>query len=871
MDSVMSAFMQLAVVLSFCFVVYVAHQKPSRLCNYVIIYSIAVFFNEFGYLMEIKSDNLSEALLAVKFEYLTGSAATIMALFFTLELFHIKTKLWFKLSCIGLFFISCSFVITNSKHHLHYISSSLDVREHFSALNIEVGPIYIYHTIISLSFMAACIAVVAVGWSKDKQRKETFLKYLLLVIAAMMPFFSVIIRFSLPDKSYDPIPFGLFCTDICFVLIIYFFHIFDVAEYAKNDVLENMEEGVLVCDEEGRVLFTNKKIRSIFADQSLQNAQEILLRLVPEADGEFRYRDRVYSVTESEVYRGDKAKGKTLCFIDVTLAKEKEQKLRELSEEAMAANKAKSNFLANMSHEIRTPINTILGMDEMILREGRDHAILSYANDIRSEGKTLLSLIDELLDFSKIESGNIQIKEKEYYLPGLLKEVLSGFAVKAKQKGLSFESSVAIDMPTTLQGDELRIYQVLNNLLGNALKYTEKGEISISVEWHLVDNKTAQLIFNVTDTGIGISQENLPYIYEKYSRLDSRKDSKVDGSGLGLNITKQLLDLMNGTIRAESEFGKGSSFTVKIPQKIIDVTPAGEITIGSPCLPEITAQTTFTAPDAKLLVVDDNVMNRIVVRNLLKRTLLQVEEAESGTECLEKTAQTHYDLILMDHMMQEMDGIEAMQRIRKQEGKCRETPIIVLTANAVSGVRDTYLEAGFDAYLSKPVSGEQLEQTLISYLPKELLLLRQINDPGANEDGGGNDEEASVNLLISDGIDVRNGLKNFLSREDLYKEAGRDFAVQCEEYLRSLQESLLKKDVEVMTGKLEMIRRNASALGATKLKSIAEELLQQAKQEDIAALMASFGLLSFEYQRVAECFSWVTEPSGNGRRSCSFT
>ena len=395
--------------------------------------------------------------------------------------------------------------------------------------------------------------------------------------------------------------------------------------------------------------------------------------------------------------------------------------LREAKELAEHASKAKSDFLANMSHEIRTPINAIMGMNEMVIRESTDKAIKEYAYNIQHASQNLLSLINDILDFSKIEAGKMEIEETEYVLSSMLNDVVNMIQIKAEQKNLEFQVEVDSTLPMVVCGDENRIRQVLVNILNNAVKYTQSGRVRFLVSGAKTDRGTVQLKMTSEDTGIGIKEEDLGRLFRDFERLDLRKNRNVEGTGLGLAITKRLLDAMHGELSVESVYGEGSVFTITIEQKVIDAAEIGDFKENYER--HLQAQQgyhqQFVAPDARILVVDDTEMNLLVVRNLLRQTQVQVVTCRSGAEALSLMEKEHYDLVLLDHMMPEMDGIETLQRMRTMETTCcRDVPVVALTANAIVGARESYMEAGFSDYLSKPIDSGALEHCLRRYLPK---------------------------------------------------------------------------------------------------------------------------------------------------------
>ncbi len=399
---------------------------------------------------------------------------------------------------------------------------------------------------------------------------------------------------------------------------------------------------------------------------------------------------------------------------------------RQEEEKARAQNEAKSSFLANMSHEIRTPINAILGMNEMILRETTDEVIRSYARDIERAGVNLLSIINDVLDFSKIEAGSMEIVEAEYELSSVLHDVMNMTRIKTDEKGLGLKLELDPNLPESLFGDEMRLRQILINLLNNAVKYTDKGGIKLRMRGGYAEGDFVELTCEVIDTGKGIREEEQALLFEKFQRLDMEKNRTVEGTGLGLSITANLLAMMGGTIEVQSIYGTGSTFTVKLKQRVIKWAPIGDLEKRYQDAEKTRKRDkeAFTAPDAVILVVDDTNMNLTVARALLKRTLIKIDTATSGAEALTMIRAKKYDLVFLDYRMPEMDGSETLVKIREDKfHPNQETPVIVLTANALSGARERFLEEGFQDYLSKPIDTAKMEEILIQYLPPEKVRL----------------------------------------------------------------------------------------------------------------------------------------------------
>lgn len=394
--------------------------------------------------------------------------------------------------------------------------------------------------------------------------------------------------------------------------------------------------------------------------------------------------------------------------------------LEREKQQAITSNEAKGKFLANMSHEIRTPINAVLGMDAMILRETEDENIKEYAMNIQHAGQTLLTIINDILDFSKIESGKMEIIPTDYEFSSMLHDMVNTIKIKAEDKGLKMNFNVDNSLPYMLHGDEVRVRQVLINLLTNAVKYTQKGSIGFTVTG---EKKDAELILNfvVEDTGIGIKPEDIHKLCTRFERIEEERNRNIEGTGLGMSITKHLLHLMGSELKVESEYGVGSKFSFEIKQGIVNDEPIGDLDKRiEKQSSQFKCEVSFEDSDARILVVDDNSINRKVFINLLKQTKAQIDEASSGFECIEKVQKNYYDVIFLDHMMPEMDGVETLHKMKELvDYPCQNTPVVALTANAIQGAKEMYLSEGFDDFLSKPIRPDKLEKMVLDLLPKK--------------------------------------------------------------------------------------------------------------------------------------------------------
>lgn len=500
-------------------------------------------------------------------------------------------------------------------------------------------------------------------------------------------------------------------------------------------------------------------------------------------------------------------------------------------QQALQASESKGRFLANMSHEIRTPIHAVLGMDAMILRESKEEQIKEYALDIQNAGQTLLSLINDILDLSKIESGKLEILPAEYDFSSLLHDVVNMIEMKARDKGLALNLSADAGLPSKLWGDDVRIRQILVNLMNNAVKYTETGSVTLTVSAD-IQGDIANLTFKVEDTGIGIRKENIEKLYHEFERIEEGRNRNIEGTGLGMNITTQLLEMMGSKLIVESEYGKGSIFSFTVEQRIISHEPIGDLEqrIKNQAV-AYSYQVLFTAPKARLLVVDDNAVNRRVFAQLLKATQIQIDEAGGGEECLKLVKENAYDLIFLDHMMPDLDGISVLHKMREwKDYPCKSTPVIALTANAVTGAREMYLNEGFQNLLSKPVNPEKMEKMIMEYLPQEKVIYENTEPFSSDKEVNENAEEAALPEL--EGIDW-NYAKLYCRDTSILKDTINQFyqtmkseAEQLEKFLASLCEAG-EIDLEILNQfriKVHSMKNSAAMIGAVSLSGVARML-----------------------------------------------
>lgn len=533
---------------------------------------------------------------------------------------------------------------------------------------------------------------------------------------------------------------------------------------------------------------------------------------------------------------------------------------------------AKNEFLTNMSHEIRTPVNAIIGMDEMILREDINDRIEEYAYNIQSSGQMLLALVNNVLDFSTIEAGRMAIARDTYRLDEILNDMIHLLSYRAEKKGLEIRLDVDKNLPRSLCGDLLRMKQIISNLLTNAIKYTDQGYIKLTAGGVIVDkNKLTikgeaaasdgqmvkeepedveilMLEISVEDTGIGIKTEDMDKLFGSFSRLDQEKNHAVEGTGLGLNITKKLVDMMDGEISVESSYGTGTTFTVRIPQQIVDCHPIGNF--NKAYLRRMKQsrryRETFTAPDVHILAVDDNEMNQQIIKGLLKDTRIQIDAAMGGQEALELCRDKKYDLIFMDHIMPDMDGIETIHRLREQTDT--DTPVIMMTANA-PGAQEDCLAQGFDDCLMKPFLPEQLEKILRAYIPKEKFHFASNVIPKQTDTKSDADQ-----ITEQEGrhIDQKAGLIYCSGSEEMYQVILDTFRKQRNRYHNGLKGYFAKNDWKNYAILTHSLKSTALTIGAKSLSEQARRHETAAKTKDAKTIRENFDSLLVLYDEVLE-------------------
>lgn len=604
-----------------------------------------------------------------------------------------------------------------------------------------------YNIYVFILFLILLVLLFTVHTKKNKKRQHMLTRYFLFSVLAI--FFGAILDTLLPLFGIGAFP-GSPLMQFISTAILYAAILFDIKnqlsfENFSNIILYSFTTPVLLMDEKHMLVLANDAALTFFRLTEKQLINVPLENLFEKIDlTSALIKEKAYIESQDIVLHRDcslsidklydnyhELLGYVIVVNDISERKRFIDELLEARILAEKASDAKSAFLANMSHEIRTPINAVLGMDEMILRETNLENIKEYAANIRSSGKALLTIINDVLDFSKIESGKMELIISPFFLSSTIFDLMTSLSLRAREKNLLFECTLDPNTPRELFGDEIRIKQIITNLLTNAIKYTRTGKVSLSIKYEEMGPLRIKLICIIQDTGIGIKEKDIDKLFTSFNRLDGHKNYGIEGTGLGLSIVSNLVELMNGRISVESTYGSGSTFTVELPMDVISWDGVGAID-------DFTQETTanneasvvsFTAPDVSILSVDDNKVNLKVFKGLLKETKIRVDLVTSGEQCLVFMQKKKYDMVFLDHMMPGMDGIETLHQMKKLENNLSpDAPVIALTANALSGAKDQYYDYGFDDYLSKPIDYADLEKIILSFLPKEKIHLIKNTD-----------------------------------------------------------------------------------------------------------------------------------------------
>ncbi|MDE5700091.1 MAG: response regulator [Lachnospiraceae bacterium] len=842
--------------------------REQKLMQYFLIGSLV---QNAGYLLELTAPTLEAALVAVKVQYLGSLTIPISYCYFIFSYCYEKTpkKILRILKVVDVFIFVLIF--TCDLHHLYYrnIEWIENANRYGGYLNLDYGPGYwifmLFGTIVP--YVMSLYALIHVCVRKPEVAADR--KCMLILVLSALPVVALCAYAMKLVHIYDPTPvvLGLVLSGV--VILIWIGKVYDFSSLAFGILLNSISSGVIALDEQRQITNWNPAAAKIFVDLNSHvtgKPVEMLSGFPKDILGGrtkevFHLNDRFYQGrVEPILDKFGKNKGYVVLISDMTETRNYIEEIKLVREQAEQANRAKSAFLANMSHEIRTPMNAIVGLSDIIMEESRGREVYEYACDIKSASRNLLSLINDILDLSKVEAGRMELVMTEYHVKALVDEVLNMMDVVASQRGLALKREFDMTMPCRYLGDEGRVKQILINILNNALKFTKQGYVALSVAGERGETaETERLIFRIEDTGCGIREEDVKEIFDNFKQVDSKRNRMVEGTGLGLSITKHLVELMQGTIKVESVYGEGTVFTVEIPQKIVDSRPLSEVSEAAVSKEEKLGS--FTAENCKVLVVDDNAVNRKIARIFLQSYGLEIAEAESGAAAIALVRQTCYDIIFMDHMMPEMDGIEAVQIIRSECGENGTRPVIIaLTANAMEGVRETFLENGFQDFITKPLDRRPLHEALLRWIPAE-----KITESEAGVDIWKVDDSRSAEFqkIVIEGIDTDEVVRHYSGSVEDYLELLNLYCLDGKRKQLVLRELWEKRDYKTYGIEVHGLKSASANVGAMRVSVGAKEQEKAVDRGDTEFVDAHVQELLAAYETQIE---HISKFLGNGRK-----
>ncbi|MGN0141018.1 MAG: histidine kinase N-terminal 7TM domain-containing protein [Roseburia sp.] len=988
MYKIFIALQLIGIIILFCEACYVGIQKPSRQQERMFLLIVALLVNFVGYLFELQAQTQQQALQAVKFIYL-GKPFIILAIFlFVMEYCNVKLPRWLNRGLTA-FHASIFFMVLTCEYHDWYYSSiGFTNQGFFPHLVFGHGPVYLIYHIVVVLYMIAMIAACVLKFRRvrsDTERRAVmgFFVIIAIMVLGLLGFMSG------RTGGYDSTLIG-YLVSVCILAgTLFRDKLLDTLSMAKEQAVNELSDGLIVLDSENLVIYSNKKAEELYdLSNAVQNAGiiEKLDDCIIEKKN-VTHDNRIYEVQSRLLTDKNTYFGKMYVLNDITEsynftkhAQEQADIMKALKEQAEAANQAKSAFVSNMSHEIRTPMNAIVGMTEILLREELPAQDVEYLMNIKHSGNALLNIINDILDFSKIESGKMSLVEAEYEPMSMLCDLCMIFLTRIGEKNIEILFDIDEKLPQKLYGDELRIRQIIINIVNNAIKFTDTGFVRLQILVGKVSGDDVELLISVQDTGQGIRQEDMGKLFASFQQVDSKKNHEKEGTGLGLSISKQFIEMMNGSIGVRSTYGEGSEFYFNIHQKVTSWQPAAEIRdkelpgklrvsgyfgrecqqemffkllgrFGVSCLPyeqwketgepldyffadvqgygavceelpeyqekmgeiyvlrnpmleeckasgikmmnkplyslnfcqiinhempdarQVTEDyQSFTAPDASILIVDDNEMNLKVAVGLLRPLQIQIDTAESGKRALQMIQGKKYHMIFMDHMMPVMDGIETTQRLRAMEGDYyRNVPVVALTANAVIDAREKFTQAGMDDFVAKPIEMKEICKCIRKWLPRELV------HKGSGSPGGGRPEaeqktegmtEEETARLTQAGIDIAEGIRCCGSRK-LWISLLGDFYKLIDTKSSKLEKCLADNLIRDYTIEVHALKNTARMIGAASLSEWFHRMEDCGNSGDVDTITRETPELLKEYQSFKELLRPYGEAQNKEKREAS--
>lgn len=804
-----------------------------------------------GYLLELTASSLDVAVAAVTVENLGSAFVPLCYCWFIYTYCYITPpKVFLRvLGTINFFVLPTVFFNWNGLFYrdVQWVGGA----DGFYHISITYGPLYVVFLFSRIIIPYTLCIYTLIRAIHERSDRLVNRQYWTILGISTLPVIMLVIYVFKIVVVFDLTPVTLTISMAMVVIVVWSRRNYDFRHLAAEKVLESLGDGVIALDDHDRLVSYNRAAANIFTSlpshrlgenvRVLEDFREEMLNEdIPQS---FSINGQHYeSHSKHIIDENGKIQGCVILILDMTDIKAYINEIKRVRRQAEKASAAKSEFLANMSHEIRTPMNAIIGLNDIIMEECGDTEIYAHAKDVQSAAKSLLAIINDILDLSKVEAGKMELVCVDYYIKVMADEIIGMMDMAASQRGLILKYECDETIPCRYRGDDGRIKQILINILSNAIKFTKKGYVRAYITGKPgKDAEEEQLIFCVEDTGCGIREEDLGKIFEDFRQVDSKRNRSAEGTGLGLAIVKHLVELMGGTIEVESTYGKGTMVTITIPQKIVDARPISEM----PTVPQAEQKVTdtFTAPGVKVLIVDDNVINRKVARGFLKNYAFDLAEAESGPEAIELVRDNRYDIIFMDHMMPGMDGIEAAQIIRRDCGENGTAPTMVaLTANAMEGMREHFLECGFQDFIAKPLDRRELNRLLQRWVPEKY---RKTGDEKEEF------KPLDPSAIRIEGVDMDAVMQYYSGDEEGFVDLLELYCVDGKRKIKLLGE-LVKSDILRYQIEVHGLKSASAGIGAMGVSAMAREQENAAAQGDREFISEKFPSLLAEYEILLE-------------------
>ncbi len=792
------------------------HTKTS---TFLLLTNMASLVSNMGYFLFLHTKSQEGAFVAYRVQYIGEIFFYFFFILFLLS--YLDRKISGGMMVAWVISETVHVILLWSNHYQGILFNKLEFvmyRQGFMSVQAESGILYEARYVV-LILVLAMIMVGIIAEGKEVRERQLRINLMKLASAefTVMTAFIVMQTFHLP---FDIMPFAN-ALSVYTILVGVMKGRFNVTDISREWLLDGMKERFIIVDKEYGYMEANTSAKEMFPEllnyTRGHRISERLYEVFTSEGDELILNGRHFGKKVREIRHGDVLYGYNVLLADCHEQYLLMEELKSAKERAEEGSRAKSTFVSTISHEIRTPMNVIIGMTDVLLRTKLQENQRNYLTNIHNSGETLLSIINDILDFSKIESGKLEITEDDYYPSSILNDINLIVLNRIGEKPVELIFDIDSNLPERLHGDGLRIYQVVLNLVNNAVKYTERGFVKLSIRVEEIDKETVRLHFSVKDSGKGIRPEDLEHLFEAFQQLDLTNNKYIEGTGLGLTISKQLVELMGGSIRVESTFGEGSEFLFDIPQKLAK-TEVKKV--------EEEVLLNFITPNVKILIVDDNEMNLEEASEVLRPLQMQMDTASNGKQALEMIQDNDYHIVLMDHMMPIMDGVEAVQRLRKLEGeKYQKLPVIAVTANATTDAKEEFLQAGMNDFVPKPIRLKEIYEKLHKWLPAELIEEHRFQ-PGeaAEKKDAGKDTLPEI-----EGLDVAEGIQNCGTPEIFYRMLGVFYKL-IDIKAKKIEECLTQDRIKEFTVEVHALKSTARMIGAAKLSELCARMEQFGKE-----------------------------------------